>query len=374
MLLFTALQALAATGEVIDEPLLIRAMNELEANRGQIDYRKRMEAIKSALARTIAAENIPQTQDLIDQMSILAEDTEYTMTADDSRVLDEARTSLNAMRDKQAVIEEIARVRPDLLLTLIPPHLMPLRKAVERMSVAKSQAKPFPGVFSEEDAVLLEEAKVNSNVLGNKVDHMNDARKQLDWAVEQRDYNTLKHAIRNAITAPFIDRKEIIEPRKLAVFLDPKARRMAVKKAIRARDIEALEIALVDMKDAKVDDPELVAKGERTLDKLRKREKRRAKEERRKEREDAVRMADIAHLTAVLQQAITSRDTEHLQLALEEFEESGYDEEDVPVATEAEELFDNLKIQDIRDRLMDSIERRDVSGLEKAIDDADYGG
>lgn len=370
----TALQALAAAGEEIDEPLLIRAMSELEANRGQVDYRKRMEAIKNALTRTIAAENIPQTQDLVDQMSILAEDEEYTMTADDLRVLDEARTSLNTMRDKKEIIDEIARVRPDLLLSLIPPHLVPLQKAVERMSVAKTQAEPFPGVFSEEDDVLLEDAKVNSKVLENKVEHMNDARKQLDWAVEQRDYSLLKSAIRNAITAPFIDRKEIVEPRKLAVFLDPKARRGEVKKAIRARDIKRLDIALQDLNDAKVDDPELVAKGERTLEKLKKREKRRAKEERRKEREDAARAEEIAHLKSVLEQAIASRDTEHLQLALEEFEESGYDVEDVPVATEAEELFDNLKIQDIRDRLMDSVQRRDVNGLETAIDDADYGG
>ena len=333
-----------------------------------------MEAIKSALARSLAAENLLQAEDLIEQMSSLAAEEEYTMTADDARVLDEARTTLNLLKDKHTVIGEITAVRPELSLQLIPPNLLPLKNAIARMSVAKKQAEPFPGVFTEEDGVLLEEAKVNSQVLEHKVGLMNEAREKLDLAIEKREYTPLKHAIRDAIDAPFIDRKELLEPRKLAVFLDPKARRMAVKKAMRARDHRALEIALQDLKDANVNDEALMIKGERTVEKLKKREKRQAKEERRKERQDARRAADIAHLTGVLRDAITLRDTEHLQLALEEFEESGYDPEDVPKVAEAEELFDNLKIQDIRERLLDSITRRDLTGLENAIDDADYGG
>ncbi|XP_039263482.2 uncharacterized protein LOC120339424 [Styela clava] len=369
-----AFQGLAAAGEEIDEGLLIRAMGEHEACRGQVDYRKRMEAIKSALARSFANENIPQIEDLVDQMSTLAEDKEYTMTADDSRVLDESRTALNTLKHKSALMDEIATVRPDLSVPLVPPNLEILKQAVDRMTVAKKGAEQFDGVFSDADAVLLEDARVNASTLENKVNIMTNARERLELAVEKREYIELKHSIRNAIQAPFIERKELVEPRKLAIFLDPKARRMAVKKGMRARDIGMLDVALQDFKDARVDDETLLLKGERTLDKLRKRERRRAKQERRKEKEDAKRAAEIARLTEVLRSAIASRDTEHLQLALEEFEESGFDDEDVPVVVEAEELFDTLKIQDLRERLQDAIKRRDLSGLENAVDDADYGG
>lgn len=333
-----------------------------------------MEAIKSGISRAIDSKEIMQLEDMIDQMAILADDKDYTMTSDDTRVLDSSRVELNTLKNQFAIRNEIEQVKPDLTIPLIPGNAARLREAVDRMVDAKQESAEHVGLFTEEEDNLLKESLANVEDLEHKVGMTNQARNNLNAAVDQRVFIPLRTAIKEAHAAPFMERDELVEPIQLAKYLDPKIRKLAVKNAMRSRNIKDLENALSDLKEAGVEDDALEEKGRYMLEKLQRRAVRQQKMERKKEREDAKRKADIERLTSTLSSAMQSRDVDQLQLALETFEDSGYDDVDVPTFVEAEQLFDELKINIVREKLKRGIEERDIESLEHAVDETELGG
>lgn len=372
---FTALEGLASAGMLVDEAMLLRAKTELETMRGKVDYRTRMESIKSAVGRAIKSENVVQLEDLIDQMVGLSTDGKFAMTADDSRLLDESRDLLHDLKRKHALKQEIDITRPALQVPLLPGMVDKLAKGVETMQRLKEAAAEFPGVFTPDDEELLKTASLNSIDLKRKTEKMKEAEMALTAAMNSRDYADLTRAIALAEEAPFIEESTLEAARDLAAFLDPPTRIATMKTAIASRNIPEIEKALEDFKSARVPgQSSLEAKAVRTLAKLKRLEKKRKRAEQKRKREAARRDAEIALLNDKLRAAMDSKDIYILQDALDVCEDSGYRDEEIPLYFAAEELFEKMTIENVRSRLKDGIERRDIQQLETAIDDADYGG
>ncbi|CAK8681135.1 unnamed protein product [Clavelina lepadiformis] len=370
-----ALESLASTGEDVDEAVLLRAKAELESIKGQVDYRTRMERIKSAIPRMAKAENIPQVADLIEQMAELSVMEDFKMTGDDSRVLDESRSVLHELKQKHAIKDEIDVVKPNLLLPLLSENLSPLKEGIESMKKLKTAAEEFEGVFNKEDEELLSKAQVSADDLSIKVNETTKARKRLDAAINARDFFQLNSALAQAEEAPFIDSSELENPKDLREFLNPTNRLADLTAALKSRNIPQLTLAIEDFKEAKVSGhAPLLEKAERRLKKLIKLEKKQKKLEKKQKREEARRKGDIEALDRGLENAINARDIEQLQEALMECENSGYEAGDIPLYSKAEELYDELVLDRLRETLLDAVDRRDILNLESAIDEADYGG
>ncbi|XP_078485443.1 uncharacterized protein LOC100181885 [Ciona intestinalis] len=370
-----ALENLASAGEEIDEAMLLRAKTELDQIRGRLDYRKRMEAIKSAITRMVAAENLPQLSDLIEQMVELSADPNFEMTADDTRVLDDSRAILHALKRKHSILDELVATRPLLQLPQIPDELDKLEEGVRVMSKLKDSASEFDGVFLSTDDVMLTTVTMNTEELKDKVNEMKIGQARLRAAMGMKNYKEIMNAIEIVKNGPFPDDQLLIEAQELAVFLDPAARRTGLRKAIRDRDIEALEKEIQAFIEAMVPgEEELLEKAQRTLEKLKKIKRKEEKAEKRRLKEEAKRKEEIGELTAKLQLAIESRDINELQDAMDVCEDSSYPSDDIPLFSDAEELFDQLTIAQHRRDLKEGIARRDIFMLEKTVDAVEYGG
>ena len=362
-------------GEDIDEAILNRAKTRLETFRGRLDYRVRMERIKTAIDRMAAAEKLAQLADLIDQMVELSGDEQYTMTSDDLRVLDESRVLLHDLRRKHAIRDEIESTRPLLSLPQVPDSLEKLTLGVQTMTRLKESAAEFKDIFSLEDATLLDTATLSANELQRKVEERNRVEEKLRELMEACDHEALVLAIEKAKQIDFVDEELLQKSQELCEFINPIKRAADLKQAIRVRDMTQLTQSIEDFKVAKVPNQEILLEtAERRLKKLKKLEKKKRKEDKKRRKEEKRRQSEINQLNLGLKIAIEAQDSDLLQDALEKCENSGYDHNDIPLYTEAEELLDKLTIKRLRESLADAIERRDIFNLERSIDQADYGG
>ena len=373
-----ALENIASLGEEIDEALLNRAKTKLEEFRGILDYRLRMERIKSAIGRMASAEKLVQLADLIDQMVELASEKQFTMTSDDMRMLDESRVTLHDLKRKHAILDDIKSTRPSLTLPQVPDSLQKLSAGVETMIKLKESAAEFKGVFTAEDEALLATATLSASDLKTKVNKRKKVEEDLQKAIENRDHEALTHALAEAENTEFMDQAELQNAREMCDFINPVTRSVALKGAIKSRNREQLTQAISDFKKAGAakhpDRAILLETAERRLKKVKKMEKAKRREEKLRRREEAKRQAEINELNFALEEAMDARDTDLLQEALEKCENSGYTDKDIPLYTKAEEMLDELTIERLRNSLRDAIDRRDILNLEKSIDQAEYGG
>lgn len=359
----------------MDEAMLLRAKTELETLRGEVDYRTRMEALKSAMSKSIKVENLTQMEDLIDQMVGLSTSTSFALSADDTRVLDQSRDVLHDLKRKHALMQQIEVTRPMLQVPLLPGMVDKLAEGVAMMVKLKASAAEFPGVFTPIDEELLGSAMTNSVELKKDVEKMTAARQRLTAASAKRDYAELTTAIAQAEDAPFIASDVLDGPRELAKFLDPVIRTTALKTAMASRSIADLGKAIEDFKSARVPDQgALFAKAERTLEKLKRLEHKQAKAELKRKKLEERKNAEIQELNSRLKSSIETNDPYKIQEALDLCENSGYREDEIPLYAEAEQLFDQLTVSDLRSKLADGMARRDIQLLEATIDEADYGG
>ena len=372
---FLALENLASMGEEINEAVLNRAKTKLEMFRGRINYRVRMEQIKSAIERMAAAEKLAQLADLIEQMVELSADESYAMTADDSRVLDESRALLHDLKRKHAIQHEIETTRPLLSLPQVPDSLEKLTSGVKTMTRLKELAAEFSGVFGAEEEQLLSSASLSANELQEKIRLRNSIQERLSDAVESRDYESLLQLLSEARDVEFMDETKLKNAKDMCDFINPKKRVKALKVAMRSRDMTQLAESIEHFKDARVPGQLILLEtAQRRLRKLKKQEKKIKAEEKTRKKAEAKRAAEINALSQDLEMAITARDIDMLQDALEKCENSNYTDKEIPLFAEAEELLDALTIERLRQNLIDAIGRRDIFVLEKTINDADYGG
>ena len=373
--LILALENIALLGEEIDEALLNRAKTKLEEFRGILDYRVRMERIKTAIEKMAAAEKLSQLADLIDQMVELGSYQQFTMTSDDLRVLDDSRVTLHELKRKHAIIDEIEVTRPLLTLPQIPDSLEKLSSGVQTMTRLKESAAEFKGAFTLEDETLLATATLSASALQAKVAERNRVQENLRVAIENRDHEALLAALAEARETEFMDEAEIQSAQEMCDFINPIIRTVELKQAIKSRDKAQLTQAIENFKEARVPEQAILLEtAERRLKKIKKLEKKQKKEEKQRRRVEARRQAEINELNYSLELAMEARDTDKLQDALETCENSGYSDKEIELYTKAEELLDELTIQRLRESLLDAIDRRDILNLEKGIDQAEYGG
>lgn len=269
---------------------------------------------------------------------------------------------------------QLITIKKDLQLKLIPDNLLTMQKALDSMKIVKVSSEGFQDVFTERDEVILFESLQNVEELRKKVDKATIVREQVQKAFKERDFYSLDYAIKRAMRAPFVRKEELIEPRRLANFLDPRRRRSAVKNGIKDEDITAIEKGIMNMKEACVVDDKLTNKAKRVLKVLRKRRRREDKERRRREREEARRRQEIKFLTDNLIIAMKKEDIESLEESLQEIDDSPYREKEIPTLNEAKELLEELKIVNMREKLQNAINARNITVLLDTIIDADFGG
>ena len=278
---------------------------------------------------------------------------------------------LNEKKDR--ILADIQTVKPDLEVSLIPNNLDTLRNAVDKMRMLKDESQGFESVFSSANEAEMFEADASLKQLQNNVTKRDNARRELQNAMEVKDFNKLKRAVRKASRAPFIEEDELVEARKLITFLNPEIRCEEVKRAMEEDDIEMLEKSLSDMKEAGVENFALEFEATTALENLKEQKRIEEKERRRAERERRRKERALNRLEACLQEAIESRDLETMAQAVTELDVSEFIDDEVPSAMESRNLLAQLKIERARSRLQDGIRTRRVDALYNALMDAKYG-
>ncbi|XP_039271221.2 uncharacterized protein LOC120345745 [Styela clava] len=289
-------------------------------------------------------------------------------------ILEKAIFNRDVLAERKEQIQvDIEKVKVALQLQAVPDNLVNLRLAVEKMKTLKESSSGFENLFTNQNESELFEATANLEQLTKKVEKLNEARHKLDEAVIKRNYVKLKHAIKRASRAPFSKSVDLKEPRKLLNFLDPKERCTEVKDAMEQREIDKLEEALMNMREAGVIDDSLEDQARDTLKKLHKQKKKDEKIRRKIERERARRQREMDKQIENVSNAIEARDIEILEQALNDFENSEFDEAELSIVPEAKQLLEHLKIERMRKRLQDGVFKRDFNMLLDALIDADYG-
>lgn len=209
--------------------------------------------------------------------------------------------------------------------------------------------------------------------MNEKVEKSGTPKRKLQKAVESRDPTILKYALRDAVQQPSVKNEQLIEARNLMMFLDPARRCTALENAIEQEDIEMIEEALLDMKEARIDDDELfdTAVSElRRLRKIRHEDKRR----RRENRAEAKHKRSLEKLNSSLKKAVQSRDLKRLEKAVDNLDNSDFNGEEIPNSARAREVLTELRIERMRERLNEGIETSDAQLLYAALMDVKCGG
>lgn len=274
---------------------------------------------------------------------------------------------------KQQIMKDIQILKVDLKVPLIPDNLPSLNVALGKMKMLQREAEGYGNVFTSENEADLYQASIDLEQLTKNTEKTTKARHRLQEAVDARNFVLLRHALKRASRAPFIKDEDLIEERKLAAFLDPENRIAAVENAIEEEDIEMIEEALLDLKEAKVINDALELTAANEIKRLRKEKRRRERQIRREERAAAKRKKELEKLNTSLESAVVARDLDSLEKAVNKLDVSEFIDEEVEAASEARKVLRELRIERMRERLKKGIESRDMETLYNALMDAKYG-
>lgn len=274
---------------------------------------------------------------------------------------------------KHQLMKDLQILKVDLKVPLIPDNLPTLNVALDKMKTLQKEAEGYGNVFTAENEADLFQATIDSEQLTKNTEKTTKARHRLQEAMDAANFVRLSHALKRASRAPFIKDEELLEARKLAAFLNPENRIAAVESAIDEEDIEMIEEALLDLKEAKVINDLLEQTAASEIKRLRKEKRRRERQIRREERAAAKRKKALEKLNASLESAVVARDLDMLEKAVNDLDVSEFTDDEVEAAPEARKVLTELRIERMRKRLKEGIESRDMETLYNALMDAKYG-